>query len=93
MSHSREIRKIIIGRDPLKEGMALLIGKFVDKKETYRISSIIEETNHFLIFGIKQYNVYIATRQGDEVLWKSFEGLPVTIEYGFPGDNDEVIVG
>ncbi len=93
MSHIREIRKITIGFDP-KDAMVFLVGQIAaGGKSGYRVSSIIEEQKHFILFGIKRYNVYIATLKGDEVMWKSFEGVPVTLEYSLPGDVEDITVG
>jgi len=93
MSHIREIRKITIGFEP-KDAMAFVIGQIAAGKDSgYRVSSIIEEQKHFILFGVKRYNVYIATIKGDDVMWKSFESVPVTLEYFLPKDGEDITVG
>jgi hypothetical protein len=95
MNDSREIRKITLGENPLAGGMVFVVGKdAVSPSSGYIISSITEDTNNYVFFGITRYNVYIKLRKvgSDELLWKAFERVPVTIEYSLPNDIDTVIV-
>ncbi len=79
------IRKITIGNNPKEGGIAFQVGgKTID--DEYRISSIIEDTNSFFSFGDIRYLVFISNGK-KEYLWKSFQRVPVTVEYFLPNEK------
>lgn len=95
MLHSRSIRKIIFGQNPLTGGLVFVVGNtFVQNKERYRIVSAEEDAQFFNEYGEIRYNVYIKKlgRVEEEVVWKSAIGVPVTIEYFLPGEQDVITV-
>jgi|Laugresbdmm110dd_1035094.scaffolds.fasta_scaffold25041_3 hypothetical protein len=73
------IRKIVVGHNPKDEGMAFVVGnKFGDKL----ITDIVEDINQFHIFGKVRFLIYVKINgRGEHMLWKSLDGVPVTIEY------------
>ncbi len=72
------IRKIVVGHNPKDEGMAFTINRPLGDKI---VTSIVEDINHFHIFGRVRFLIYVKTIANGEQLWKALEGVPVTIEY------------
>jgi len=73
------IRKLIVGSNPTNEGMSYQVGFPMGK---LFITEIIEDVNHFHIFGRIRFLIYIKKAgESESVLWKALEGVPVTIEY------------
>jgi len=102
--HSRVIRKITLGHNPLNDGLALVLYQSAGPRHFgYKITAIRENDQNHIEYGITRYTVYIQkgdlkagkwVGEGEEVVWKEFERVPVSIEYKLPGDGpDEVIVG
>ena len=91
MRHSRVIRKAVFGDNPLN-GMALVVGGEAVGKSGYKVSSISEDNENHVVFGIVRYNIYIQKSvTEEEYLWKSFERVPVSLEYFLPNQTEEVI--
>lgn len=88
--HSRVIRKAVFGDNPLN-GMALVVNGLAVGESGYRVSSISEDNENHFVYGIVRYNIYIQKGKDEEVLWKSFERVPVSLEYYLPGHLEEVI--
>jgi len=93
--HSRTIRKITLGLNPLREGLAFALGSSAGKKGSgYTITAIREDDQNHLEYGITRYIVYIKKEQGPEAVWKTFERVPVLIEYMTPDEEvDPIYVG
>lgn len=77
-----EIRKITAGPNPT-DGFATFVGQTIKiKRELYRCSNIIEDSQSFSSFGVKRYNIYLIKEGTEtEILWKCYENVPVSIEY------------
>lgn len=86
MSPTRVIRKIIIGDNPVSNGMAYVVGNSV-VGSGYKIVSIIEDTNSFVFNGVARICIYISNEEFKDVLWKAYERVPVSIEYSLPIPN------
>lgn len=71
-----EIRKITIGND-LKTGMVYQVGTTVGGRTITRIE---EDAFDGVFYDLKSYIVYVDV-DGTEKEWKSFQKMPVTIEY------------
>lgn len=71
------IRKIIVGRDPKKDGMAYYVGMPVGKGT---ICSIVHDDFYFHKFGMIRYVIYVQEPDG-QVAWKSIESMPCVLEY------------
>lgn len=75
------IRKIVLGTNP-KDGLSFSIGQEIQKVGSgNKISLILEDENNYHRFGVVRYWIFFKTEKGEEVLWKSFSGVSVTIEY------------
>ena len=72
-----KIRKITIGENPMN-AMAFQVGKLMN--DGYVISDIVEDTNNIHIYGCVRYLVF-TEKDKKSSLWKSFERLPISIEY------------
>jgi len=71
------IRKIVVGRDPKKDGMAYYVGMSVG---TGSICSIVFDDFYFHKFGMIRYVIYVQEPE-NQVAWKSIENMPVVVEY------------
>jgi hypothetical protein len=71
-----EISKITIGPD-IKDGMTFKVGNAVG---TMRISKIERNENNFFLMGAVMYMVYVK-KNDYEYVWKTFENVPITVEY------------
>lgn len=94
MLHSRTIRKIIFGSNPLNGGLVFAInGEFRHDGKKYRITSIEEDAQYFKEYGTMRYNVYLKplVKNEEEFVWKSAINVPTTIEYGMPGEDVDVV--
>lgn len=95
MLHSRRIRKIIFGQNPLNGGLVFAIpGGFNHDGNRYKITSIEEDAQYFREFGTMRYNVYLKRlgKDQEEFVWKSATNVPTVIEYAMPDDDDVVTV-
>lgn len=89
--HSRTIRKITLGDNPLDRGLALVVGHSAGPRRLeYKISAIREDDQNHIEYGITRYTVYIQKDDELEIVWKQFERVPISIEYGIPGDGPDV---
>jgi hypothetical protein len=93
LAHSRTIRKLTFGVNPLREGLAFVIGQVAGGEHTgYKISTLQEDTQALMLYGKSKYNIYIIDRSLEEVLWKSFVGVPVSVEYFLPGEKEIITI-
>lgn len=85
---------LTVGEDPFK-GMAFLIGQpAAGRNSGFKITYIKEDSQHYEEFGVIRYTVYVKKDGEEEVEWKSYERVPVSIEYFLPdGKPDEIAVG
>lgn len=82
------IRKIIVGSNPKSEGMSYQVGSPMG---SLFVTEIIEDVNHFHIFGRIRFLIYVKKPHEDRsVLWKALEGVPLTIEYDI--SKNEILV-
>jgi hypothetical protein len=82
------IRKIIVGPNPKDDGLSYQLGNF---GKHLIITNILEDVNHFYLFGRIRYLIYVKEGiKAESKLWKALENVPVTIEYDLSGS--EVIV-
>jgi len=77
------IRKIIIGADPLK-GLAVVVGQRHEAKGGIEITHIVRDEANYYYFGIVRYMIYAKKSDGTKFIWKTFEGVPVTVECEIP---------
>ncbi len=92
--HSRQIRKIAFGQNPLNGALAFTHGKeFNHEGKWFKVSSIEEDAQYFAEYGSMRYNVYlIPMKKGaEEFVWKSAINVPVVIEYYLLTDKVDVI--
>jgi len=88
--HSRTIRKIILGLSPLREGLVFALkGDAGQKGSGYKITSIREDDQNHLEYGITRYIVYIRRGDEPETVWKTFERVPIVIEYITPDEGPD----
>jgi len=87
-----KIRKLTLGSNPKDSGIAFQVGNRAGNDE-YFISQILEDTNHFFSFGSVRFLVFISHNNSkDSFLWKSFQGLPTSVEYFLPSEDYKVMV-
>jgi len=87
-----KIRKITIGSNPKDNGIAFQIANRAGN-DGYIISNIIEDTNNFFSLGAVRFLVFIKLPNSDkEFLWKSFQGVPTSVEYFLPTEDYIVII-
>ena len=73
------IRKITIG--DLKEGITYKVGQSMLGGQIL-IKSIIQEPDYINKTGVNRYDIYVSQfGSGVSRLWKTFEDMPVSIEY------------
>jgi hypothetical protein len=85
----RTIRKLTFGANPLKEGLAFVVGQSaVGHESGFSISTLSESDVDVFEGGLKRYDLYIIGADFEEVLWKSFVGVPVAIEYFLPDEKE-----
>lgn len=82
------IRKISIG--DIKEGITYKVGQeMLGGRIT--IESIVKDMEYLTKYGISKYDVYVS--RSDNPLhvriWKSFEGVPVSVEYDLEEESHE----
>ena len=92
MKHSSQIRKISFGENPLSDASVFVVGNPAWKGSEYKVSTITEDYNNFFNFGVIRYNIYITKDGVNEFKWKSFERVPVAMEYTIPKDNELTVV-
>lgn len=81
------IRKLVVGHNPKDEGLAFVVGNRIGKN---LITDIVEDINQFHIFGKVRFLIYVQVNgEGEKVLWKGLDGVPVTIEYDL---NQSVVI-
>ena len=94
MLHTRTIRKIIFGQNPLNEGLVFVVNQSVKHDgKMYTVIGIEEDGQYFREYGDIRYNVYIK-RHGkgyEEAVWKSAVGVPVVLEFELPGDEPDKV--
>lgn len=87
-----KIRKITIGSNPKDNGIAFQVGNKAGN-DGYIISNIVEDTNNFFSFGSVRFLVFIKLPNNSrEFLWKSFQGVPTSVEYFLPTEEYIVII-
>ena len=92
MLHSRRIRKIIFGQNPLNGGLVFAIpGGFTYNGKRYDITLIEEDAQYFREYGTMRFNVYLKRKGEEEFVWKSATNVPTVIEYAMPGDKEDII--
>lgn len=76
------IRKITIGSD-MKGGMHYVIGtKYKTPSGNFTLSNIIYDERHWMKYGTLKVDLYIVMAKEDsEILWKSFQDMPIAFEY------------
>lgn len=80
--HSPEIRKITIGAEPLNNGFTAFIDQLLFKGNGgFRVSKIVEDSQNYINFGVLRYYIYIKAEGQPERKWKSYMGIPVSLEY------------
>ncbi len=72
-----EIRKITVGTD-LKLGMHYVVGSKIGDMTISRIEEDVYD-NFFL--HNKSYVIFVTKNGIDELVWKKFDKLPISIEY------------
>lgn len=72
-----EIRKITVGND-LKTGMHYVVGSVIGDMTISRIEEDIYD-NFFL--QNKSYIIFVTKDGVNELAWKKFDKLPISIEY------------
>ena len=73
------IRKISLG--DIKEGITYKVGQYMMGGRIL-IESIVKDVDAQAQHGINKYDIYVSESNADYArLWKSFENLPVAIEY------------
>ncbi len=88
MRHSRVIRKIVLGPNPLN-GLAYVVGQApANSMPRYKVTAILGFEEN----GITKYNIYLRKGNGDEYVWKCADGLPALVEYINPEGEDVVTV-
>jgi hypothetical protein len=78
LSQEATIRKIMIGTD-LKSAMTYQVGIYMNNKSVLVKAITISPSDAFF-FNIKMYNVWVE-HNNQIKLWKSFIGVPLSIEY------------
>lgn len=87
-----KIRKITLGDNPKEDGIAFQVGNKAGR-DGHIISEIIEETNNLFSFGSVKFLVFIKLpSESDRFLWKSFQNVPVSVEYFLPTDGYENLI-
>jgi hypothetical protein len=89
LTYPRTIRKLTFGVNPLKEGLAFVVGQPAMGYESgFNISTLTESDANVFEGGLKRYDLYIIGADFEEILWKSFVGVPVAIEYFLQDDRE-----
>lgn len=86
--YQTEILKIIAGPNPIN-GFATYVGQpqSIGKDKDYKVTQIIEDTQSFIHFGVKRYKIYIKSNTSEEILWRVYENVPITILYDVNSAN------
>lgn len=87
---SGKIRKLVCGENPRDFAMAFQVGSPFKNGDV--ITEIVEDVNHFFIFGKIRFLIYLLQSKKDPFLWKAVEGVPVVIEYFSPDEKEINIV-
>ena len=76
------IYSIGIGNNP-KDLMTWAVGKQWQTPDgnTVVIDEILRDENNFFFFGNLRYLVYVKNKDGDRILWRSYENCPITVTY------------
>lgn len=78
LTDSLQIRKIIVGVDPLK-AMAFVVGQKVGELQT--VCNIELDDRYLFKYNKPRYLVYIKKESGDTFVWKSITDVPAIVEY------------
>jgi len=83
------IRKISIG--DIKEGITYKVGQRM-MGDRILIEQILPNLEALESMGVVQYDIYVSEKDSDSVrLWKSFIGVPTSIEYDISLEADESV--
>jgi len=88
MKHSRTIRKIVLGPNPLN-GLAYVVGyPPANSMPQFKVTGILG----FVENGIDKYNIYLRKMDDYEYIWKSAESIAARVEINNPEGEDVVTV-
>tara|TARA_R100000353_G_scaffold163593_1_gene124114 strand:+ start:102 stop:374 length:273 start_codon:yes stop_codon:yes gene_type:complete len=77
-----QIRKITIGSD-MKNGMHYVVGtKYKAPGAHFTLNSIVYDERHWIKYGTLKVDLFIIMdNTEEEIMWKSFQDMPIAFEY------------